>query len=52
MSAILTLTIAVGVQSRPAAAPAAPAPWDKNFQLFGNPTWAEAGSVLGTIVCE
>ncbi|ORY88580.1 transmembrane amino acid transporter [Leucosporidium creatinivorum] len=50
MSAILTLTIAVGVQSRPAAAPAAPAPWDKNFQLFGNPTWAEAGSTLGTIV--
>lgn len=50
MAAILTLTIAVGVQSRPAAAPPAPAPWDKNFQLFGNPTWAEAGSVLGTIV--
>lgn len=50
VDAVLTVTVAVGVQDRPAAAPPAPAPWDKNFQLFGSPTMAEAGAALGTIV--
>ncbi|ORY88583.1 transmembrane amino acid transporter protein-domain-containing protein [Leucosporidium creatinivorum] len=49
MVSMLTLAIAVGVQDRPAAAPAAPAPWDKNFKLFGSPTFAEAGAALGTV---
>lgn len=52
MAAIITLTVAVGVQDRPAAAPAFPAMWDKNFQLFAHCTWAEAGAALGTLVCE
>lgn len=52
MSAILTLAVAVGLQDRPAVAPPAPEPWDKNFQLFTHCSWADAGSALGTIVCD
>lgn len=52
MAAIITLTAAVGAQDRPAAAPAFPEMWDKNFQLFAHCTWAQAGSALGTLVCE
>lgn len=50
MSSVLTLAIAVGVQDRPFLAPAAPLPWDKNFKIVGSPSFAEAGSALGTVV--
>lgn len=41
--------IAVGVQNRPAAAPAT-GPWEKDLVMFGQPTMAAAGSTLGGIV--
>lgn len=47
--AVFTLTIAVGVQERPSAAPAED-DWNKEFVIFGNPTFAEASSALGSIV--
>lgn len=45
----MTLTIAVGLQDRPDAAPAT-GPWDKDFLLIGKPTVAEATAALGSIV--
>lgn len=46
---VMTLTIAVGLQDRPDAAPET-GPWDKDFLLIGNPTVAEATAALGSIV--
>lgn len=49
MAAILTLTIAVGVQDRPDKAPKE-GPWDKDLKVFGNPTFAQAMSAINGIV--
>ena len=50
MAAILTLTIAVGVEDRPYLAPQAPLPWDKELQIFAKPTFAGAMSAINGIV--
>jgi hypothetical protein len=50
MSAILILTIAVGVQERPFLAPPAPGPWDKELKIFATPTFAGAMSAINSIV--
>lgn len=50
IASILTLTIAVGVQDRPYGAPPFPEPWDKEFKVFGSPTFAEAMSAINGIV--
>ena len=47
--AVLTLTISVGVEDRPAAANQT-GPWEKDLILFGNPTFAEAADALGTLI--
>ncbi|GMK59638.1 hypothetical protein CspeluHIS016_0802440 [Cutaneotrichosporon spelunceum] len=49
MASIITLTVAVGVQSRPSDAPQT-GPWDKEVKIFGNPTFAEAMSAINGIV--
>ncbi|PPJ60808.1 hypothetical protein CBER1_02324 [Cercospora berteroae] len=49
LSAIFTLTIAVGVQDRPAAAPQE-GPYESNYQITRNPTFAQAISSVSTIV--
>lgn len=49
MSAILILTVAVGVQERPPLA-AQTGPWDKDLQIFGTPTFAGAMSAINGIV--
>jgi amino acid permease len=49
MASILTLTIAVGVQDRPNDAPQT-GPWDKELQVFGKPTFAQAMSAINGIV--
>ncbi len=49
MSAILVLAVAVGVQDRPAAAPAT-GPWSKDFHLFGDPSFVTAANALGTLI--
>lgn len=49
LTAVFSLTIAVGVQDRPAAAPQE-GPYVKDFQIIGNPTFEEAISAVSTIV--
>ncbi len=46
---MFTLTIAVGVQDRPAAAPQ-DGPFTSDYDLIGSPTFAEAMSAVSTIV--
>jgi hypothetical protein len=50
LSAVLVMTISVGVQDRPADAPAAPDPWDKDFKVFATPSFADAISAVATIL--
>jgi len=50
LSAILILTISVGIEDRPSAAPQPPAPWQSDYVLFGSPTAAEAFAALSSIV--
>ncbi|KAL1408875.1 hypothetical protein Q8F55_005689 [Vanrija albida] len=50
MAAIITLTVAVGVQDRPSEAPPAPAPWDKGVLIIAHPTFAQAMSAINGIV--
>lgn len=46
---VFTLTISVGFQDRPAAAPIA-GEFVSNLKLFGKPTFLEAASSLATLV--
>lgn len=46
---VFTLVIAVGVQDRPAEAPQT-GPYESNFKLFGNPTFAEAMAAIASII--
>lgn len=50
MASILTLTVAVGVQERPAEAPQAPESWDKDLKIFAKPTFAVAMTAINDIV--
>lgn len=47
--AVFCLTVAVGVQDRPAEAPQE-GPYVSNYQLFGSPTFAEASAAIGSII--
>ncbi|KAF9878798.1 transmembrane amino acid transporter [Colletotrichum karsti] len=49
LSSILTLTVAVGVQDRPAAAPQGGV-WVSDYVVVGKPTFSEAASALSTLV--
>ncbi|KAK6908126.1 hypothetical protein I204_06100 [Kwoniella mangroviensis CBS 8886] len=49
MSALLTLTIAVGVEDRPATAPQDGA-WDKGLVIWGQPTFTEAITAVSALV--
>ncbi|GJN71382.1 amino acid transporter [Purpureocillium lilacinum] len=49
MISIFTVTIAVGLQDRPAAAPQE-GPWSSNYKLFKNPSFTEAISAVSTLV--
>ncbi|CAG9983547.1 unnamed protein product [Clonostachys byssicola] len=46
---IVMVTIAVGVQDRPATAPK-DIPWKSDFKIVGNPTFVEAVSAISTFV--
>lgn len=48
-SAVMVMTVSVGVQDRPNDAPAT-GPWDKDFKLFTTPTFADAISAVATIL--
>ncbi len=47
---VFTLTIAVGVETRPDSAPVTPGPWKSDYKLFGNPKTAEALAAVSSIV--
>lgn len=47
--AVMIVTIAVGIQDRPSAAPQE-GPWSSDYQLFKQPTFAEAVSSVSTMV--
>ncbi|KAI9652630.1 MAG: hypothetical protein M1821_008349 [Bathelium mastoideum] len=49
LTAILALTISVGVEDRPAAAPQT-GPWQSDYKLFQNPSTADAFAALSSIV--
>jgi amino acid permease len=46
---VLTLTVAVGVQDRPASAPQQ-GPWKSDYQLFKKPSFLEAATAVSTMV--
>ncbi|KAG4032316.1 hypothetical protein MFRU_007g02230 [Monilinia fructicola] len=50
ITAILTLTIAVGVQGKPVSAPAQEGPWKSDFKLFGSPSFTDAISACSSLV--
>jgi len=50
LSSILVLTIAVGVQDKPADAPVTPGPYKSDYKLFGDAAPAEAFASLSSIV--
>ncbi|UNI17526.1 hypothetical protein JDV02_003861 [Purpureocillium takamizusanense] len=47
--AVLTVTIATGVQDRPPTAPR-DGPWQSDYKLFGSPTFAQASSAVSTLI--
>ncbi|KAI6857863.1 amino acid transporter [Hortaea werneckii] len=49
LAAIFTVTIATGVQDRPAAAPQT-GPWDPQYKLFGEGTLAAAMAAISSII--
>jgi hypothetical protein len=46
---VLVVTIGVGIQDRPADAPAT-GPWDKDLQIFGKPSFLAAMSAVAQLV--
>lgn len=49
VAAVLTLTISVGVQDRPAAAPQE-GPWERDFRIIGEPTFLQASSAISNLI--
>ncbi|TXT04954.1 hypothetical protein VHUM_04037 [Vanrija humicola] len=49
LAAVFTVTVAVGVQSRPSLAPAT-GPFDKNVKMFGDATFAQAMAAINQIL--
>jgi hypothetical protein len=47
--AVMIVTIGVGIQDRPAAAPAV-GDWMKDVVIFGSPTFATAMSCVGSLL--
>ncbi|KAI9644860.1 hypothetical protein NHQ30_006887 [Ciborinia camelliae] len=50
ITAILALTIAVGVQGHPAGAPVQAGPWKSDYKLFGSPSFTDAISACSSLV--
>ncbi|KAB8079290.1 transmembrane amino acid transporter protein-domain-containing protein [Aspergillus leporis] len=50
LTAIFIVTIAVGIQDRPAAAPQTDAVWVSDFQLIGSPSFTEAITAVSSLV--
>lgn len=44
------MTVAVGVQDRPASAPPSDTPWVSDFKLIGNPTFTKGITAVSSLV--
>lgn len=49
MASLLTLTISVGVQDRPADAPQPPLPWTREMKIVGKPSFTEAMAAISSV---
>lgn len=49
VASILTLTVAVGIEDRPADAPNE-GPWDRNIKLINNPSFSDAMNAVSSVV--
>ncbi|KAL1412208.1 hypothetical protein Q8F55_003219 [Vanrija albida] len=50
MAALLTLTVSVGIQDRPADAPQPPASWIREIKVWGDPTFEEAMAAVSSVL--
>ncbi|KAL4910381.1 hypothetical protein BDW74DRAFT_165438 [Aspergillus multicolor] len=50
LTAIFTVTIAVGVQDRPSEAPVTDTPWKSDFKIIGNPSFTEAITAVSSLI--
>lgn len=47
---VVVVTIAVGVQDRPASAPTTRGPWVSDYQIVGDPTFPQAITAVASLV--
>ncbi|KAL4794765.1 transmembrane amino acid transporter protein-domain-containing protein [Aspergillus venezuelensis] len=50
LTAILIVTIAVGIQDHPAEAPAGPGPWKSDYKIIGNPSFTEGITAVSSLI--
>ncbi|KAL4735371.1 transmembrane amino acid transporter protein-domain-containing protein [Aspergillus similis] len=50
LTAIFTVTIAVGIQDRPSVAPHTQGPWTSDYKLIGNPSFTEAITAVSSLI--
>ncbi|KAL6238684.1 hypothetical protein BDW75DRAFT_246762 [Aspergillus navahoensis] len=50
LTAIFTVTIAVGIQNRPSEAPHTAGPWASDYKLVGNPSFTEAITAVSSLI--
>ncbi|KAJ5763948.1 hypothetical protein N7533_002629 [Penicillium manginii] len=50
LTAVTIVTIAVGIQERPAAAPTTDGPWVSDWKIVGNPSFAEAIAAVSNLL--
>lgn len=47
---VLIVTVAVGIQARPVAAPQTDTPWHSDFKIVGNPSFTEGVTAVSNLV--
>ncbi|KAJ5355329.1 uncharacterized protein N7496_012541 [Penicillium cataractarum] len=50
LTAVIIVTIAVGLQGRPKAAPVTSGPWESDWKVVGNPTFAEGIAAVSNLL--
>ncbi|KAL4757015.1 transmembrane amino acid transporter protein-domain-containing protein [Aspergillus foveolatus] len=50
LTAVIVVTIAVGIQDRPAAAPKSDGPWTSDWKAFGNPDFASGIAAVSNLL--
>lgn len=47
---MIIVTIAVGIEDRPDAAPATSGPWESDWKVVGNPSFAQAIAAVSNLL--